>query len=611
MKGRQLSVASSPLVSPGNDVAKPSAFLFVHEHGHGERSGTKRRKPKHERRRDLGQASTILPKREELDDIELPEESAADGVDSAGKDPGGAELPGSLALCRPMNQLYNESPEILEVLSFYESQFSRTTITCDIDVNPWQASLPMVHSTPPLMHAVSALSRRHRAHCLNQPEDLEVIRQKGRAIATLRSSIDISTPCEAMIATILVLIGLDYAESGFSNWKVHLQGTLNVLEKTGGLKLANKNATLRCQIAMLIWWDTTAALISRRGPVFPQRYLDAFVAWRAEYPTEWSSLTLNGCPDDLFLAMYRIACSTPNADRMSTSEVWALEMAVRAVSFTQSDESTGTASTKEKRETRSPSPRSYMTPYLYPSVAMDKFDAPKERARVSDGSARLVHCWQLAMVLYIRQVFYRSTYSRVADEAALQDEYKLEQQRRDLSRDIFILISEMPMESNWQKQCLLPVVIAGFELRLDGSPTNLSRVDNSVYSKEKEPGASADAETLSWREWVKDYCIRWKTWTGLWVFKTASELLTRVWQTMDAELDANPVYGPAVPPTTAYARGSSDTPSRTPQTFSAPHRPAKNGGRWKRVSWRDIVSSDIESNKLGKEGQVEAGYLFG
>jgi hypothetical protein len=62
------------------------------------------------------------------------------------------------------------------------------------------------------MNAVTALSRRHRSHCLNLPEELEVLKLKDLALSEFSLALG-STPCEALIATTLALIGLEVSSS--------------------------------------------------------------------------------------------------------------------------------------------------------------------------------------------------------------------------------------------------------------------------------------------------------------------------------------------------------------------------------------------------------------
>ena len=218
MKGRQLKVETSSLLNGRNDVVKPAAFLFVHEQGLGERIPAKRRKsraqlstpldstvstPVIERRRTSQNYMPPLvlppPARNDSDD-----RTVATPISPARKDDDRLQI----KLPRPMGSLYPVSHKVGELLSFYVWQFARTTITCDVRMNPWQCSIPMAYETLCLMNAVTALSWRHRAHCLNSSEGQEVTEMKCRALALFRAGMQ-TIPCEALIATTLALIGLE------------------------------------------------------------------------------------------------------------------------------------------------------------------------------------------------------------------------------------------------------------------------------------------------------------------------------------------------------------------------------------------------------------------
>ncbi|KAL1952861.1 hypothetical protein VTO42DRAFT_4088 [Malbranchea cinnamomea] len=629
MKGRQLKVDPSTALQQGGDIVKPSAFLFVHEHGQGERIPAKKRKSKVQRTQPSptpsAAAATSIPQRKSpvLKGL-LPVEAAPASThadqgartaavphhDPPVKAHATTSRPGRLP--RPMNSLHSLPHQVVELLSFYEWQFARTTITCDVKINPWQCSIPMVYETHCLMNAVTALSKRHRAHCFNDSEGVEVLILKDRALSLFASGLQ-SIPCEALIATILALIGLEYAETGFSSWTVHLRGAYWILESAGGLERAAHSPTLRCQIAMLLWYDITSALLSRRGPVFPLRYLDVNLSWPKLYPGEWTYMSLNGCPDALLLSMYHVASSAPLAEQMTLEDVQKLESSVHGV-----DAETGlgneTATTPSTPLTivadmeASPGPK-YMSPYVYPSISVAKQSITTPSViQASDESASLVKCWRLSILLYIRQVFYRPECSAGRQE---NDHHKQDERRRALAQTIIRLVSNMPIESNWQKQCLLPIVLAGFELR---QPTKCIRtvfedgMFKSTWVSEPETGEDSDT-TLTLRDWVKAYCQRWKTLTGLWVFGTAAELLTRLWDRMDAAH-----YG-VVLRNASLSSVYRDVQSSAGFGASQAQDPCHNERHRRRnrvdpqsIWWGDLVTEDMNSSEAGENGE---GYLFG
>jgi hypothetical protein len=260
------------------------------------------------------------------------------------------------------------------------------------------------------------------------------------------------------------------------------------------LHLAESNPTLRCHIAMLLWWDVTAALLSRQGPVFPQHYLEKILSWADEYPAEWTYMSLNGCPDRLMVGMYNLASHAPFADQLAAEDVCKLESCVLGVLADGWSARPAESVPVKVEAVDDPAvlsrPHSYsMTPYLYPSVSVEKSRVSRASTPTpGDWSGKLIQCWKLSMHLYLLQVFYRQDHFNECVGA--NDSRNRADERWNLAKSIISLILEMPIDSNMQKQCLLPVVLAGFELRQRTWVTD------------------DDAETLLMRDSVQEYCAR-------------------------------------------------------------------------------------------------------
>lgn len=111
--------------------------------------------------------------------------------------------------------LYRLSPRVSEVLDFYRWRFSFVTLTFKVQINPWHMCLPMAFDNPCLMDAIVALSRRYRAHLLDQPESLEVMHLKNRALSAFSSVLHSAHPA-TLVGTILTLIGLDVSTTCYS-----------------------------------------------------------------------------------------------------------------------------------------------------------------------------------------------------------------------------------------------------------------------------------------------------------------------------------------------------------------------------------------------------------
>lgn len=207
-----------------NDIPKPAVYLFVQENGIGESTPptAKKRKAAEPNSRRASAAGGDPSARRDADKSNIKSGSRTETVNEQRQLHNGDSndrkqiIPNTVVLGqrqavpwpRPATPLYAIPSGVRELLSFYEWQFSRTTVTWDIKVNPWKSSLPMVYTTACLLHAVTALSRRHYAHLMKRSEGSEVLAVKHLALATFNSAIR-STPCEALIATSLSLIGLE------------------------------------------------------------------------------------------------------------------------------------------------------------------------------------------------------------------------------------------------------------------------------------------------------------------------------------------------------------------------------------------------------------------
>jgi hypothetical protein len=244
---------------------------------------------------------------------------------------------------------------------------------------------------------------------------------------------------------------------------------------------------------MLLWWDVTAALLSRQGPVFPQHYLQKILSWSHEYPAEWDYMSLNGCPDRLMVAMYNLASHAPFADQLAAEDVGKLGSCVLGVladGWSARPAESVDVPVKTEAVDDPAVPHSYsMTPYLYPSVSVEKSRVSRSSTPTAgDWSGKLIQCWKLSMHLYLLQVFYRQ--HRFGAGAGANDNRNQADERWNLAKSIISLILEMPIDSNMQKQCLLPVVLAGFELRQRTWVTH------------------DDVETREMRRSVDEYCSR-------------------------------------------------------------------------------------------------------
>ncbi|EHY55014.1 hypothetical protein ABEF92_003230 [Exophiala dermatitidis] len=301
-------------------------------------------------------------------------------------------------------------------LAFYDSFFSYITLTYAVPVNPWQAALAhMKDDIPCVRDAAVALSRRQQAHLRSRPEGLSVLQLKTRALSVFATHLT-DIPLESGISTSLLLIALDYTESGVSNWTIHLRGAFRILESNGGIRVAESRPHLRSQIAMLIWYDVTAALISRCGPVFPRSYLEALMLWQSE--SEWSILALNGLPDEMFLDMHQLAVAAARPETFSPEKISELECRIWNAQIIMHED---------------------------------------------EQLALMSRAWRAALLLYIARVFPRPD-AQPCSSLELNSPTTPALNPHDLALEVLRTTEAIPAHSNYQKQCFMPVMLSACEL---------------------------------------------------------------------------------------------------------------------------------------------------
>ena len=200
LQGVKLTVDRHCLID--RSFPKPVALTFLQETGLQPKPKPRRRKQKvaETQKREISHEEEAPP----LDVVRLDERKQSPHKTQLGD----TDQKIKLVLCQSLPNLYQLHPDMLDLLSFYEWRFSVSTLTFDVKVNPWQSCLPMIFETPCLMDAVTAVAKRHRAHCEHRPEGLEVMELKDRALSSLGTCME-AAPCEAIISTSLALIGLE------------------------------------------------------------------------------------------------------------------------------------------------------------------------------------------------------------------------------------------------------------------------------------------------------------------------------------------------------------------------------------------------------------------
>ncbi|RVX73165.1 hypothetical protein B0A52_02292 [Exophiala mesophila] len=489
----------------------PTTFAFVQENGIKRRKtkaqvhGTRRAlEPTHRHPRDFTSPTVLSPRIPTMLEIDQDlEDHGTTMIEQSQQDVNGPiELPETpefvesstpssppvdqrdLVIHRQLTTFYPLHHHESEILDFYKWRFSSLPITFEMQVNPWQMFLPMAFESPCLLNAVFALGKKYRGLLMHEAEDLEALQFKNKSLNAFIDLVqDLTANPALLIATILALVSIDYIGTGYSNWSVHFRGAYQILQSKGGIAIADNDIGLQSQIAMLVWYDVSSALLSRREPVFPRSYTKRLMKWRLT--SGWTMLALNGFPDDLLLVIYDLAWAASHP--VDVEEVLKLERSLWTVQFETQDEDL----------------------------------------------ARLFDCWRLSLLLYCGRVFdiqqtnlshdplhtfpvhrrlYHSDCSTPSSPAKCATPPKhllgVEERSKFLAEEIFWLLRDITSTSSIQKQCLIPVTLAACEM-------------------------DSDPERFPFRIMAEEYCRRWNRQSGHGVFTTALGLIEDVWRLID------------------------------------------------------------------------------
>lgn len=277
-----------------------------------------------------------------------------------------------------------------------------------------------------------------------------------------------------------------------------------MLESDSGIRAAQYSSSLRSQIAMLIWYDLTGALLSRRRPVFPRNYIEDLFAWQSS--TEWTFLALNGYPDELIMVLH--------------------DLATAAEALTTSTDETAARQAEVARE-------------------LERSLWVAELRSVDANITTLFECWRMGLLLYCARALKTtaanpftqpqqrsqsgsmSSIMRESDRplsSSSNDDKPMAESNSATSNrckcyaeDIVYLTTRLSPTSALQKQCLIPMLLAGCEM-------------------------ASSPEDLQYRETVEAYCDRWNSLSHLAVFNSAKHVLRTVWALKDGGFDFEKVW---------------------------------------------------------------------
>ncbi|KIW00467.1 uncharacterized protein PV09_07991 [Verruconis gallopava] len=376
-------------------------------------------------------------------------------------------------------QFSNVADKYRAVLELYDRDYCVIPLSGDCQSNPFRVDNARIHDAPFLLHAVLALATQHLAK-QNKTQDFSTEMLSHWSNAMQLFSCALSQPSQIlMIDTLLILINFEITQSASAYWGVHLNGARNLLEQSSALQRIAVNSKLRAQVAMLVWWDVTIAFISRRQPRLPQTYLQAVKSCKES--NSWSFFTLNGCPIEFVSSMARLA---------KLASIYEKTLQMEWTTFNDFPVFAEMCQIQ-----------AFVNPE---HVFLDDLDAHTLDDNV-DLKRNRYHCieaWRNAILLYVYQVFL---------PRKDQDNVR---KRAYLARSVLDNVRCIPRSDMIQKQVLLPVFLAGAEVKTDAD-----------------------------REFSKQYCTYWSAASRFYHFGSASELLEEIWDEMDKSADEQYWWG--------------------------------------------------------------------
>ncbi|KAJ5097066.1 hypothetical protein N7456_007787 [Penicillium angulare] len=300
----------------------------------------------------------------------------------------------------------------------------------------------------------------------------EVVEHRGKAAQLLENALRTiqSQNSLHLLEPILILFTLDCTLSATGQWNTHLKRAHSVLQACGGPNslIAPRQ---RSQVGMLLWWDATITLVSRRCPIFDRSYLEYCIRW--EKLDEWSFFDLTGCPQELFVLLYNLS-ELAQQSEIASSMTW---LTFNITPIIEAEEKLNQWQNK-------------FVP-LPQDQNLDISDEDLER-QLHEQQDRY-HCaeaWRCALILYIESVFKRDSSQRRSFSLTL------------MARKTLDHIRCCRRTSQTQKQLLLPIFLAGSET-----------YDNDM------------------RNFVKDYCLYWAEKSRYSMFSSVPMLLEEIWTT--------------------------------------------------------------------------------
>lgn len=217
----------------------------------------------------------------------------------------------------------------------------------------------------------------------------------------------------------------------------------------------------------LFRYDATIALLAREELVLPLSYLESIL--RHGHSDGWSYIELTGCLEEFVVIMAKISSLAQQHETAKKKESLYFDI--------------GAVDEVERTLRNVPAPY----PYFNADFDDETLDLLRDRYHCTEA-------WRNALLIYIERVFRWDIGEPVPSNA------------KYLARSIMDHARCIRRENNFQKQILLPLFLAGAEIR-----------------REED------------RDFVRDYCSWWTRLCGSKMFIDASSFCEEIWQKTDTE----------------------------------------------------------------------------
>ncbi|KIW36494.1 uncharacterized protein PV06_11261 [Exophiala oligosperma] len=399
--------------------------------------------------------------------------SAYENQEARLPDPIFTDKPCVTAPLRPLPGMIHQHEDLL---TMYNTSFCILPLTADMNLNPFRIRQRDNLPSPSFVaHAVLALSCQHLNH-LTGGWATKAVEHRSKAdlmLAAALSGREYPNSLGDILDAILIMITQDCALSALGTWNVHLRRALEALNAAGAVA-ALDDTRVQSQVAMLVWWDATLALVSRHGCMFDMAYVNRLL--EEEKHNKWSFYDITGCPGEMVRCLVELACLAKQAE-IGASYTW--------LTF-----DTGPVSIIEER-------LNSMKPDTFgdsDTIITDDGATENEEEEVFHAHQDQLQCieaWRLALLLYIQRVFMWDRMGSRPPKVRL------------LVRSLLNCVSSCRRTSQTQKQMLLPVFLAGSEC-----------FDEAM------------------RQVARGYCDWWVHRSHYYMFDSVSTLLDEVWAGM-------------------------------------------------------------------------------